>query len=441
MDKVYNFLLKEIGFKYRDTIVVGVSGGPDSMALLHVMSQLKLETDIFIICAHVNHNVREESESEKLFIEKYCDNNQIVFESMKIEEYGDDNFHNEARSKRYKYFDTVVKKYNAQYLVTAHHGDDLIETVLMRITRGSTFKGYAGFSKSLDMGDYKILRPLIHLTKDDILKYNKENNIKYVEDPSNKKNKYTRNRYRKYVLPFFKKEDPNVHEKFLKFSNTLIEYNAYMDKQMNNIINDVYGQNVLNVEKFIDLDKVLQIKIINYILENIYHDDLMLIYDSHMELIYKLIQSTKPNTYIHLPNNIKVIKAYNNLTFMQEELSPNDYEIELISYVNLSNGMNIELVDKCEWTNNFICRLNSKELKMPLYVRNRKVGDRIELKGMLGRKKIKDIFIDSKIAGVEREMWPIVVDSSEKIVWIPGLKKSKYDKSKEETYDIIIKYY
>jgi tRNA(Ile)-lysidine synthase len=165
MDKVYNFLQKEVGLKYRDIVVLGVSGGPDSMALLHVMSQLKLETDLFVICAHVNHNVREESESEKLFIERYCDNNQIVFESMKIEEYGDDNFHNEARSKRYKYFDSVVKKYNASYLITAHHGDDLIETILMRLVRGSTFKGYAGFSKGFDMGSYKILRPFIHLQK------------------------------------------------------------------------------------------------------------------------------------------------------------------------------------------------------------------------------------------------------------------------------------
>ena len=126
---------------------------------------------------------------------------------------------------------------------------------------------------------------------------------------------------------------------------------------------------------------------------------------------------------------------------MPEEMHPNDYEIELISYVNLPNGMNIEIVDECDWTNNYVCRLNSKEIKLPLYVRNRRVGDRMEVKGMLGRKKIKDIFIDNKISGIDREIWPIVVDSSEKIVWLPGLKKSKYDKSKDESYDIIMKYY
>ncbi|MDD3048836.1 MAG: tRNA lysidine(34) synthetase TilS [Bacilli bacterium] len=441
MKKAYNFLLNEAGLKYGDTVVVGVSGGPDSMALLYLLSQVKREIDIFIICAHVNHNVREESAQEKRFIEKYCDNNQITFESMKIEEYGDDNFHNEARSKRYNYFESIVKKYGAEYLVTAHHGDDLIETILMRIVRGSTLKGYAGFSSILNMGNYKILRPFIHVTKDDILKYNKINNIKFVEDVSNKKDKYTRNRYRKYVLPFLKSEDSNVHDKFYKFSQTLFEYSDYIDKQMNKVINYVYNQNILNIEKFLEIDKVLQIRIINYILECVYQDDLMLICDAHIDLIYKLIESNRPNSYIHLPNNIKVVKSYDNLTFLQQTTSPNEYEIELISYVNLPNGMNIELVDKCDWTNNYVCRLNSRELKMPLYVRTKKSGDRIEVKGMLGRKKIKDIFIDEKISGIDRETWPVVVDSSEKVVWLPGLKKTKNDKSKDESYDIILKYY
>ncbi|MGI6329508.1 MAG: tRNA lysidine(34) synthetase TilS [Bacilli bacterium] len=441
MNKAYEFLTKEVGIKYRDTIVVGVSGGPDSMALLYMLIVLKKETDISIICAHVNHNTREENEAERLFIERYCDNNQIIFESMKIEEYGDDNFHNEARSKRYVYFDSIVRKYGAEYLITAHHGDDLIETILMRIVRGSTFKGYAGFAKIVSMGDYKILRPLIHVTKEEILNYNNQHNVKWVEDSSNKKDKYTRNRYRKRVLPFLKSEESKVHEKFFKFSQTLFDYNEYIDQQMFKTLNDVYNQNILNIEKFKELEKVIQNKIINYILEMIYHDDLMLIYDSHVDLIYRLIESSKPNSYIYLPNGIKIIKSYNNLNFIKEELEPHEYEIELISYVNLPNGMNIELVNSCDWTNNYACRLDSSEIKLPLHVRNRRFGDRMEVKGLLGSKKVKDIFIDEKIAGFDRETWPIVVDSMEKIVWLPGLKKSKYDKAKDENYDIIIKYY
>lgn len=441
MNKVYEFLIKELGLKFGDTVIVGVSGGPDSMALLHLLSEIKKESDIYIICAHVNHNVRVESDSEKTFIEKYCDNNQIYFESMKIEEYGDDNFHNEARSKRYTYFSNMVKRYGAKYLFTAHHSDDLIETILMRIARGSTLKGYSGFAKIIDMHDYKIVRPFINITKSEILEYNKEKGIKYVEDSSNKKDKYTRNRYRKYVLPFLKSEDPNIHEKFIKFSQVLFECNEYLDKQMVQVISRVFNQNILCIENFLELDKIIQHKVINYILETVYQDDLMLITDAHTDLIHKLIKSSKANSCIHLPNNVNVVKSYNNVTFVKEHIENTDYEIELSGYVNLSNGMNLEIVDKCESNSNFVCRLNSKEIKMPLYVRNRKMGDRIDVKGMLGRKKVKDVFIDEKVSISERETWPIVLDSSDKIVWLPGLKKSKYDKEKNEKYDIIIKYY
>ena len=123
MDLAYNFLVDEVKFKYSDVVVIGVSGGPDSMALLHMVARVKKVVDISIVCAHVNHNVRKESAEEKVFVEKFCRNNDIIFDSMVIEDYGDDNFHNEARSKRYNYFAQVVKEYGAKYLLTAHHAD------------------------------------------------------------------------------------------------------------------------------------------------------------------------------------------------------------------------------------------------------------------------------------------------------------------------------
>ena len=104
-------------------------------------------------------------------------------------------------------------------------------------------------------------------------------------------------------------------------------------------------------------------------------------------------------------------------------------------------GKNIEVVDKSNATDNFICRLSKDEIKLPLHVRSRREGDKMNVKGMIGSKKINDIFIDSKIPMQEREIWPVVVDSNENIVWLPGLKKSKFDKQKDENYDIILKYY
>lgn len=440
MEEVYQFLLKEIK-KYDETVVVGVSGGPDSMAILHLLLTLRAEIGISIICAHVNHNVRIESDEEAKNLEKYCDLNQITFEMMKIENYGDDNFENEARTKRYQFFEEVIKKYAAHYLITAHHGDDLMETILMRIVRGSTFRGYAGFSRIIDRGSYKILRPLIGMTKNDLLKYNRTHNIKYAIDVTNQSDEHTRNRYRKYVLPFLKNEDPKVHEKFLKFSQTILEYNEYMDNEMKKILGGIYNQKVLDIDKYTKLTKVMQDRLINYIMETIYVDDLMLINDAHTSLITKLINSPKPNAYIYLPNNVRVVKSYQTLTFTQGEEEKGDYEIELSSNVNLPNGKNLEIVQSSSDNSNYTCRLDSKELSLPLIVRNKQNGDRMEIKGMLGRKKIKDIFINEKINFGERDTWPVVTDSNGKIVWLPGLKKSKYDKSKPESYDIIIRYY
>lgn len=441
MEKAYDFLMNEVGIQYGDSIIVGVSGGPDSMALLHLMSSIKKKLDIEVICAHVNHNVRKESSDEKKFVEQFCQAHNIVFESMKIEDYGDDNFHNEARSKRYHYFGKIVKKYNAKYLLTAHHGDDLIETILMRIVRGSTLRGYSGFSKIVKIDDYTVLRPLINVTKEEIFEYNQINNITFVQDASNQKDVYTRNRFRKYIVPEIKKEDPNVHHKFYKFSTTLLEYNDYIDKQVEKEIPRIFPQNVLKIEEYLKEEKVIQMKIIYYILEHIYQDDLMLITDSHADLLHQLIISKKPNAFVYLPNNLKAIKSYDTLTFVSEEISAEEYEIEVINYLNLPNGKNIEVVESCDDNSNNVCRLNSSDLKMPLRVRTRMDGDRIHVKGMLGSKKVNDIFIDSKISTQERNIWPIVVDSNNTIVWLPGLKKSKFDKSKEEKYDIILKYY
>lgn len=442
MDKAYEFLSNELGIKYGDAVVVACSGGPDSMALLYMLYTLKKALDIEVVCAQVNHNTgRAGQAEEQAFVKNYCRNHNLVFEGLTIDDYGDDNFHNEARTKRYNYFGKIVKKYNAKFLFTAHHGDDLTETILMRIVRGSTLRGYSGFSKIVDMGEYKIVRPLIEVDKNAILDYNKKNKVPFVQDSSNSKDVYTRNRFRKYIVPQFKKEDKKVNAKFYKFSKILLEYNEYIDKQMKKELNKVYPQNVLNIEKFLELDHVIAMKVIYYMLEQKYQDDLMLITDHHVELLYQLICSKRANITIHLPNNIKAIKSYNTLVLTEEQMKNNEYEIEIIKYVNLPNGKNIEVVDRSKLTDNNICRLDSSEVCLPLHVRSRKNGDKIYIKGMLGSKKLKDIFIDEKIPQNERDLWPVVVDSKENIVWVPGLKKSKFDRKNTDKCDIILKYY
>lgn len=438
MDNVVKYLLNIL--KINDYVVAAISGGPDSMFLLTALLKTREKLKINIICAHVNHNLREESAKEYTDLEDFCKVNNIIFEGMKIENYSDDNFHNQARTIRYNFFKDLTKKYDAKFLLTAHHGDDLIETILMRIVRGASLKGYAGFSKELDMEGYKIIRPLIELTKEEITDYCDQNGIKYAIDKSNFKDVYTRNRFRKYIVPYLKNEDKNVHKKFLKFNQTLLEYNNYVDSKVAMHMKDIYVNNVLNISEFLKLEKLIQNKIIYNILEKIYQDDLMILTDANVELILDLINSKKANAYICLPNNIKAIKYYNNLEIKAEN-NAEDYELIIDETVFLPNKKIIEKINNSNETDNFICYLDSKELKMPLKVRNKKDGDKIEILGLNGKKLVSDIFINSKIKKEDRNSWPVVVDSNDVIVWLPGLKKSKFDKTKTQKYDIILKYH
>ncbi len=440
LERVFEYLKNELKIKDGDTIVLGNSAGPDSMCLLSILSSFRKTTKLNIVCAHVNHNIRKESASESHFLEEYCSKNDLIFETMIIEKYGDDNFQNQARKIRYNFYEDLIKKYNANYLMTAHHGDDLIETILMRIVRGSTVKGYSGFNKNIQFDNYQLIRPLIFVTKEEILKYNEKNNIPYVIDNSNFKSKYTRNRYRNKILPFLKKEEKKVHEKFIKFSENLEEYDDYFNRIIKDMLPKIYSENKLVLDEYKKLDLVIQKKIIYTILEELYNEELMIINDKHVKIIEELIESSKPNSRIFLPNGIEVIKSYKSLEFSREIKDIVNYELEFNTYAVLPNGKRLEKIEFSDKNDNNICRIDSSEIELPLYVRTRKDGDRMLLKKLNGYKKIKDIFIDSKIDLDERDKWPVVVDSKGEIIWLPGLKKSKFTKLKTEKHDIIIKH-
>lgn len=427
-------------FKKGDSIVIGCSTGPDSMALVDMLLKLREKYSLSLVVAHVNHNLRKESIKEAEYIKRYCHQNHLMLESMTITEYGDDNFHNEARNIRYHFFEEVVLKYNANYLMTAHHGDDLIETILMRITRGSNLSGYSGFKKIVHMDNYDIVRPLLNYTKKELEEYNLMNHVTYFIDSSNDKDKYTRNRYRKYILPFLKEEDNNVHLKYLKFSTVLSEADQFIEKERNRAIDKVITHDNINIDEFKKIDHFLQKEILYYLMSEYYQDDLILINDKHIEILFNLIYSNKANSFINLPNEVVASKSYNMLELKRVSDEITSYEIEFNNYAMLPNNRCIELISDTSSNSNDICRLNSKEITLPLIIRTRNFGDKIFVKGLNGSRKVKDIFIDKKVKLTDRDLWPVVVDSRGVVVWLPGLKKSKYDKKKSEDYDIILKY-
>lgn len=432
-------LYKDINVKQGDVLVFACSYGPDSMALFKSLLELRKKYEVVLVCAHVNHDKRKESAKEKDDLEAFCKKNKVIFEYMKIECYGDDNFHNEARNIRYQFFDEIVKKYNAKYLLTAHHGDDLMETILMRIARGSTLRGYAGFKKLVLMDGYYIYRPFIGLTKDELLEYCHKNKVPYAIDKSNFSRVYTRNRYRMEVLPFLKKEDKDIHKKYLKFSELLNEADDFIEEEASKAINRVVKDNMLYIDKYLEINRFLQRIILEKFISSFYQDDLILINDKHLNLINNLINSKRSNAKVNLPNDVEVVKSYNTLLIRRNPILLSSYEIEVSKEVMLPNGHRLMTLEEVMGNSNNIIKLSSEDVALPLIVRTRRVGDVMAIKGG-GHKKVKDIFIDSKIPTRDRDLWPIVVDSKGKIVFVPGLKKSKFDKTNNEFYDIILKY-
>ncbi len=434
-----NTFLDNLNIDEKSTLVVAVSYGPDSMFLLNLLRE-KYENNK-IICAHVHHNHRKQSDKEAILLKDYCKKNKIVFEFMKIDKYENDTFtEEEARKKRYLFFDKVMHKYKSKYLFTAHHGDDLSETILMRIVRGSNLKGYAGITLKSERNGYQIIRPLLYITKDKIKRLCKENNIPYATDKSNNSTKYTRNRYRNKMLKFLKKENENVHEKFLSFSKELQECDEVIEELVLNNYEKIVKDNKIDLVSLKKQKDFIIKKIIEKYLLNEYKDDIKIINNKHTNLILDMIKSDKSNVIIFLPRNKTLFKTYNKIYFDKVN-KYNSYCYVFDGYLSLPNGYAIKKVSKLDEKSNYICALDSNEIKLPLYVRNKKDGDRISILGLNGSKKIKDVFIDEKVDIKKRSNYPVLVDKENNILWVPGLKKSKYDKSKRGKYDIILKYF
>lgn len=438
MDSVNEFL-KTLNINKNDTLIVAVSFGPDSMALLDIIS--KNYPNNKIVCAHVHHNHRKESDAESKMLCEFCNKRNLIFEFMKIKSYKNNKFtEEEARFKRYDFFDSLIKKYNSNFLFTAHHGDDLIETILMRISRGSSLKGYCGILPISKREDYNVIRPLLFVTKQDLLEYCNHNSISYAVDNSNADDAYTRNRYRKYVLPYLKQENPSIHKQFLKFSTILDEYDKYFDKLVSDLYTTIVSSNEINIDKLLEYDNLIVKRIIMKYLYDNYGEEITNVSHYNILSILEFIKDNKTSGKITLPGKKILIKSYNKLYF-DTNIKYNDYCFVFNGYEKLPNGFTLQQINSLENTTNFITALSLDDLCLPLYVRNVINGDKIEVLGLNGSKKIHDIFITEKVSKKYRGNYPVLTDSNGKIIWLPGLKKSKYDKSKSGKYDIILKYY
>ena len=215
-----------------DKIVLGVSGGPDSLFMLDILNKIKEQLQIEIIVAHVNHMIRVEADEEEQFVKAFCEEIGVDFYSKRIEveKYANNNkigIEEAGRKIRYEFFEEICNKVGANKIAIAHNKNDKVETIIMHALRGSGISGLQGIQPKTN----KIIRPIIEIERQDIEKYCKQQNLEPRIDKSNFDNTYTRNRIRNIVIPYIKEEfNPNILETMTRLSEVITEENAFLNK-------------------------------------------------------------------------------------------------------------------------------------------------------------------------------------------------------------------
>lgn len=441
--EVDTFIKRYALFKPNTTLVIGVSGGPDSMALLHYLNTIKETWSFKLIVVSVDHGLRgKESKADVAYVEAFCKAHKLAFHCVYLDVPTFKKQHKmgtqeAARKMRYSFFADQMKQHQADYLVLGHHGDDQIETVLMRLTRSSNPASLAGIPVRRPFASGEIIRPFLSVTKEAIQSYCEKNAISPRIDPSNEEDMYTRNYFRIHLLPLLKKQNPNLHRSIQKLSESITADTDYLDQQANLVMNEiVHSSNEANQASCsINLLKkypfALQRRLFHLILNHLYDVLPSGLHYSHEEQFFDLIHSVRANVTVDLPENLHMTKSYQTLHFHfgQEEVAQLCEYLSVPGRVSLPTGAEVSttvITDPRDFEQDkdrLLLQVKDLERYAHLFVRYRKHGDRMYVKGLDGRKKVKDIFIDKKIPLYERDKWPLVVDQQGNVLWIIGLTK------------------
>ncbi|MCK9471015.1 MAG: tRNA lysidine(34) synthetase TilS [Bacilli bacterium] len=415
------------------TIAIAVSTGVDSMALLACMNNLKTDFNLKIHIVHVNHGKRKESLIEEEYIKDYAKANNLDIHIMHLEANNEVNFQSYAREKRYDFFYKVIRQVKADYLMLAHHANDNMETIMMRLIRGSSLKGYSGMIEVNQADGFYILRPFLNILKDELIDYINLHKIKYYEDISNDDDLYTRNRIRKDLIPIIFNEDANAHLKFIEFANTINEAAKIVEEKVAVTIKDYEFSNnsiSFSASKFLEESDYLKEEILFTLLKK---------YDlskANIFEIIKLIKSKKKNLKVEFKKRFTIVKEYDKITIFNYLLEIQDFRviIDEIKTYNINDTIQI-IVSKtgCNY-------IPSKEdlwynsNMLPVVMRRRIPGDKILLEG--GYKKVKDLLIDLKLGILERDN-VLILEKDSEVLAVIGIRKSVKLKNIENN-DIII---
>ncbi|MGI8317312.1 tRNA lysidine(34) synthetase TilS [Halobacillus mangrovi] len=437
---VHSFIRRHQLIHPHQTILVAVSGGPDSIALLHFLSSLRDSWHLRIVAVSVDHRLRgEESAEDFSYVKQMCEEWQVEFvgTSVDVQSYKKQTgmgTQEAARHLRYQFFKKVMNEEKADGLATGHHGDDQAETMIMQLTRGARPEALQGIPVQRPFGKGKIIRPFLCLSKDQIGQYITKHHIEPRIDASNEDTDYTRNAFRKHVLPFLKEQNPKLNIHMQSMSERMREDHSYIKEQAEKVLEKVqFSSNMdkfvqFSIEDFKTFPLALQRSAFHLILNYLYVNQTEDISYLHEEMFLSLLYDHKPNAEIDLPRGLKAVRAYEDVTISfkgKDEKEAFHLLLPLGEKVELADGSQLiaERIDKHSEEGRYVFICDSHHVTLPLIVRSRRNGDRMRLRGMNGSKKVKDIFIDQKIPAELRDTWPLVTDRNGEILWLVGLKK------------------
>ena len=443
----YNLLQKG------DKIVLGLSGGPDSVSLLHVLKQLESEYDISIYAAHLNHQIRGiEAQKDVMYISRLCDSLgvKLFVKSINVPAYCKENglsIEEGARKLRYEMFYEIKQKTKSNKIAIGHNLNDQAETILMRMMRGTGLQGLRGIEYKRDD---TIIRPILDIERSSIEKYCDEHELNPRIDSTNLENIYTRNKIRLELIPYMQENfNNNVVESICRMGNNLKLDSEYIEQEGINKFNEVAKLNnneevEISLDKYVDLHKAIKSRIIRNSIKYILGDT-NFVDQKHIEDIIELEEDTKINKKIVLPRGLFVYRNKNNILLTNKEITYE--EIEFCYKVPKEGVIKIkELGVFVETKVISIDRFNSMKVdkaskgfdldkfKGGIFVRNRKSGDKIKLAA--GSKKLKSLFIDLKIPRENRSRIPVVVDDNE-VVCVGDYKISENYKIDANTKEVL----
>ena len=297
-----------------DKLVLGVSGGPDSISMLNILNEIKEEWQFQIYVAHINHMIRKEADDDEIYVQQYCEKNNIQFfvkrvnvqEIANIQKIGTEEA---GRNIRYEFFEEVLQKVGANKIAIAHNKNDKIETIVMNLLRGSGLSGLKGIEP---IREQRIIRPLIECERQEIEQYCEQYKLEPRIDKTNFENDYTRNKIRNIVIPYIKNEfNPNIIETMDRLSQVATEESNYIGLQVEKIyqkllIERSQNQIILKLKEFNQQEKVIKNRLILFVVRELMGST-QRIEKVHIEDIIKLCNNNVGNKFLTPNKNIKFL--------------------------------------------------------------------------------------------------------------------------------------